>query len=419
MKAEILSTLAGATLLLSLVLLLILALRNHVRHALGPIAAYRLWLLLPAVMLANVLPEWTPAPDAPLATLATVQVIAAAARAQLPVPAADGQTLLLWVWMIGALLMLLLFCWQQARFVRSLGHLHTLGSGIYRASTRGGAPALIGAVAPRIIVPDGFEQDYTQQQQELILLHERTHLRRGDAQVNALVALLRGVFWFNPLFHYAAVRMRIDQELACDALVLRQRPDARRPYAEAMLSTQLADTGLPVGCQWQSSHPLKERIHMMNQPALGTTRRRLGNLLLAALIGASATIAWASQSNPPAPTLSLDRDAELIDGTPPKYPLSALRDNVTGKVLLQIGIDANGKPVTVNIVQSEPPGVFDAVASAAASAWTFKPAMHDGVAIATQVLMPITFDTHEGAPTSVDAPKMDPLDIMQVLPVNE
>jgi len=30
-----------------------------------------------------------------------------------------------------------------------------------------------------------------------------------------------------------------------------------RHYAEAILNSQLADIGLPVGCQWQSSHPMQ------------------------------------------------------------------------------------------------------------------------------------------------------------------
>ena len=37
----------------------------------------------------------------------------------------------------------------------------------------------------------------------LIVLHERTHLRRGDAWVNAAVAVWRCLFWFNPLFALA------------------------------------------------------------------------------------------------------------------------------------------------------------------------------------------------------------------------
>lgn len=182
MKAEVLSMLAGATLALSLAVLLVLGLRSTVRRMLGPVTAYRLWLLVPAVMLATCLPGWMPATDAAGSTMTTVRVIAAAARTQVPMPDAGWQALLLAVWAMGVGLTLTMFFWQQARFVRSLGRLQIIDAGVYRASASQGGPALIGALAPRIILPAGFEQDYTRQQQELILLHERTHLRRGDAR---------------------------------------------------------------------------------------------------------------------------------------------------------------------------------------------------------------------------------------------
>ena len=73
------------------------------------------------------------------------------------------------------------------------------------------------------------------------------------------------MFWFNPLVHLAAARFRFDQELACDAAVIARHPDSRRRYGAAMLKTQRAEFGLPMGCHWQSSHPLKERVAMLKQ----------------------------------------------------------------------------------------------------------------------------------------------------------
>jgi TonB family protein len=62
-----------------------------------------------------------------------------------------------------------------------------------------------------------------------------------------------------------------------------------------MLNTQLADLGLPVGCYWQSSHPLKWRIAMLKHPSPGPGRLLLGASL--ALIGCSVSAfsAWAAQ----------------------------------------------------------------------------------------------------------------------------
>src|SRR4029077_12446784 len=166
-------------------------------------------------------------------------------------------------------------------------------SDVLRAESTCGCPALVGAIRPRIVLPADFEQRYDGRERELILAHERTHRARGDAQANALAALLRCVFWFNPLVYFAASRFRFDQELACDAAVISRFPEARRSYADAMLKTQLAVLGLPVGCHWQSSHPLKERIAMLKKPLPGRTRAALGAGIAVALTISGTYSAWA------------------------------------------------------------------------------------------------------------------------------
>jgi len=107
------------------------------------------------------------------------------------------------------------------------------------------------------------------------------------------------VFWFNPLIYWAISRLRADQELACDAQVLARHAGARRSYANALLKTQLAtESGwrMPVGCHWQSSHSLKERIVMLKRPLPGVSRRVLGIAGIAALIGTGSYAAWAAQT---------------------------------------------------------------------------------------------------------------------------
>jgi bla regulator protein blaR1 len=413
MKAELLTTLAEMTLAMSVMLLIVLGARRLLRRSLGSVVTYRLWALAPVAMLASLLPPWAPLSEATFSqtTLATVKVVSQAAQAQF---AATGtQAGLLIAWALGAALMALWLVAQQYRFVRSLGRLQVQSDGVYRASAQGSVPVLLGALTPRIVVPAEFETRYSPEQRELILLHERIHLRHGDAQINALAAVLRCLFWFNPLLHFAATRMRIDQELACDAMVLRQKPKARRCYAEAMLNTQLADTGLPVGCQWQSSHPLKERIQMMNYPTPDKMRRRIGSLMLATLIGTTAAVAWATQS-PTTHAGGADREPSFSQVTPPKYPEQAIRDGIGGSVLLEIGIDADGLPSTINVVASQPPGVFDAAASAAAAKWTFEPALKGGVAIAAQVRVPVTFSTDENEVPAVTESAKTTLDTLQV-----
>jgi hypothetical protein len=104
-------------------------------------------------------------------------------------------------------------------------------------------------------LPEDFRERYTRGEQRLVLAHEIAHLRRGDIHAQATATALRCLLWFNPLVHYAAGLFRFDQELACDATVLERFPRGRGRYGSAMLKTQLAGFGLPVGCHWRSSHP--------------------------------------------------------------------------------------------------------------------------------------------------------------------
>ena len=126
--------------------------------------------------------------------------------------------------------------------------------------------------------------------------HERSHIVRGDLQINALVAGLRSLFWFNPLLHHASRHFRHDQELACDQRVIARHPHGRRAYGEAMFKTQLAaQQPLPLGCHWGYSHPLKERIAMLKQPVPTYARWIGGSALVLTLAVGVGFAAWSAQ----------------------------------------------------------------------------------------------------------------------------
>lgn len=307
MIADVLRTLALSTLASSVSIALILLLRNLLRQRFGAQAAYAVWVLLPLAATVVLLPV-------PVASVgSSMRFVDASPMAvqTLPLAVAPASSIdpLPWlgaVWLLGVVVCAALFVRQQRRFVRALGNLASSADRTFRAQTTAGCPALVGAWQPRIVLPADFEQRYAAGERELILAHERAHMARCDAQLNALAAALRCLNWFNPLFHFAASRFRFDQELACDASVISRFPEARRPYADAMLKTQLADLGLPAGCHWQSSHPLKERIAMLKKPLPGRARRWLGSVSVAVIVAVASFAVWAVQ---PAQLSVTDADA--------------------------------------------------------------------------------------------------------------
>ena len=302
MASELLQLLLLLALASSLGMVAALAIRRLMRHLFGAGASYALWLLVPIAMLSVLLPRVhatiSPAPVGllPMTTLPLAHALDRSMHSLAAAASAPIDTVLwtLGVWGAGAAICAWYLLGVQRAFVKSLGTVSGLRC-VRRAERSVGCPALIGVLRPKVILPADFKLRYTPLERLLILSHERTHLRRGDACWNALVALLRCLFWFNPLTHVAARYFRFDQELACDAAVLQGRRGARRPYANAMLKTQLAEGALPIGCHWRSAQDLKVRLRMVSRRAPNRSQRRFGAALTTLLAVVVAYTAWAAK----------------------------------------------------------------------------------------------------------------------------
>ncbi|MDE2407789.1 MAG: TonB family protein [Xanthomonadaceae bacterium] len=292
---ELLQGLIEAIVAGSAAIVLVLVLRKPMRKAFGAQVAYALWLLPPLAILATLLPAATVAVERMPATSALVLPAGVAAAAAPVLPAIDIATGLLALWVVGALVGAGWLWRAQAAFRRGLGMLLPHGDVLCAQTASAGLPATLGLWRPRIVLPSDFEERFDPAQRALVLAHERRHVARRDSWANAAAALLRCLFWFNPLFHLAAARMRHDQELACDADVLAAHPQQRRRYGDALLNVQLALQTAPLGCHFGFGHPLKERIMLLNRERPALRMRRAGMALLALAAGATAWSVWATQ----------------------------------------------------------------------------------------------------------------------------
>jgi bla regulator protein blaR1 len=299
MSSSALHSLIIATAASSIAIVLVGLLRKPLRYAVGARAAYWQWLLVPAGVLAALLPapvhsvrmmaDSLPSPMSAAFSRVLVSVGATGAS--------DHYATGLAIWLLGASGMLLWLVRRQAVFVRSLGKLRPDPGGICRSSAIV-APLLVGVWRARIVVPMDFESRYSAEERSLMLAHERAHLVRRDAAINLFATVCLCFAWFNPLMYWAMGRLRFDQELACDALVVGGSKTGRRLYADALLKTQLANDAvwrMPVGCHWQSTHPLKERVAMLKYPSPGIARRLGGIGFSVALTILGSYAAWATQ----------------------------------------------------------------------------------------------------------------------------
>lgn len=272
--------------------MLVLLLRLPLRRYAGAEIAYRAWLILPLAMLAVLLPHRTYQDSFKPLVIPVAQLTGVVQAIELPA-GRNWSGLILLLWASGSFVMLAWFVVQHRRFLQDMGEL-TRHEDFYLARSTNAGPALTGLLRTRIVVPGDFFQRYTVEEQVLIIAHEKIHRHRGDLLANTLFALLQCLFWFNPIVHLAVRYFRFDQELACDARVIVQHPQARRTYAEAMLKTQLYFTPSAIACHWQSQHPLKERIMHLRQTRPSLLQRASAYLLLLAVGGLSAYSAWAA-----------------------------------------------------------------------------------------------------------------------------
>src|SRR5690606_5020975 len=108
------------TLALTGALLAVLLLRPLVRRSFGAAAAYGLWALVPASLVAVLLPA-AAEPVLPALVRVTPMVAMPAAAAPATAVAADPLLWLPWLWAAGALGVLAWLLGQQRRFLAGLG----------------------------------------------------------------------------------------------------------------------------------------------------------------------------------------------------------------------------------------------------------------------------------------------------------
>lgn len=291
------------------------------RH-LSPRWRYALWLPVLVVLLMPVLPEsrWSAASvftfDVPVVDMPPVSVVENAAPVSMPAPSGlpveharpiDWPRVRIIIWAVGSLLVLLT---GLISFTRTLTRARrtreaisdelatridevTLEVGLKQKprllmSPRIQSPAVTGLLRPLLLLPPGFDRDFTAEEKRLILHHELMHLKRGDLPLNTLLCVLMALHWFNPLLWLAFLKVRADREAACDAQVLENAtPQRRSAYGHALLKIESTFAPLRLSLGFigilQRHASLRARIRSIAAPA--RTRPFTGLLTTFCMLG--------------------------------------------------------------------------------------------------------------------------------------
>ncbi|HEV2130395.1 MAG TPA: M56 family metallopeptidase [Longimicrobiaceae bacterium] len=137
------------------------------------------------------------------------------------------------------------------------------GVGVRVAPTSG--PAVVGLLRPEIVVPEWL-LDAPPEEQRLVVLHEREHLRSRDSLVLAVGCLSVILLPWNPVAWWMLLRLRLAVELDCDTRVLRAgvRPQA---YGALLIDMAGRRAGLPLGMAAFAGSPstLERRLLTMTR----------------------------------------------------------------------------------------------------------------------------------------------------------
>lgn len=103
------------------------------------------------------------------------------------------------------------------------------------------SPFVSGWIRPRIYLPSALAE----KEQGYIILHEQTHIKRGDHFAKGLFFLALSLHWFNPLVWAAFVLFTKDMEMSCDEAVIQKVSAAvRSDYCTSLLNLASGRRGI-------------------------------------------------------------------------------------------------------------------------------------------------------------------------------
>lgn len=195
-----------------------------------------------------------------------------------PAKSTDWYSIVFVVWLLGAIGFLGWLIFVKLRYYESLQHLMAGGPReVYELYDRcckelgvkplplwivnkSMSPGIAFFGEPVLLVPLSLCGD--ESRLRFALLHELTHKKRGDHYMTLLLNILRAVYWFDPVVHFAFSELRADMESACDSDVLAYiGHEQKRGYLTVILDMFSYDTEPILGMsQIRSKRMAKRRM---------------------------------------------------------------------------------------------------------------------------------------------------------------
>jgi hypothetical protein len=137
---------------------------------------------------------------------------------------------------------------------------------------------------PSVLLPSRA-RNWSDDKLQAVLVHELAHVKRHDWLLQVVAQAAEALYWFNPLVWYAARRMRIERERACDDLVLMHGSRASE-YAAHLLDIARSMKARPFTPAAGLAVARKSQLSRRLLDVLDATRRR------AAVSPGLAAVVW-------------------------------------------------------------------------------------------------------------------------------
>lgn len=209
-------------------------------------------------------------------------------------------------------------------------------------STEIGSPATVGWRRPLILLPVDW-RSWTFDERRAVLAHELAHIYRRDYLAWVAALAVRSLHFYHPVIHWLVGRLRLQQELAADALAM-PLAGGRHSYLMTLARMTLDyDRRLagPARAFLPSPGTLFRRIEMLSNDSLDRADRRnfsrRARRLTIALLSASALVIVAfrgpeleraSAEPPPQPRFQINTW---------QYPLEGIASEVQSAVAMRPG----------------------------------------------------------------------------------
>jgi len=310
------------------------------------------------------------------------------------------------------------------------------------------SPMTWGVLRPTVVLP-ATAHAWPNERRRVVLAHELAHVKRKDGLAQIFAQLVCSTYWFNPLVWFAAHRIRLERERACDDQVLRLGTTAS-DYADHLIQIlrglrsqqtfSLAAVSMAQRSQLETrlvsildSRTSRRKLSKTGLALLATVAAVITISLAAIGIAASAPLPPVSIVNiritpdpPPQPATkpparpqrtrigngdvagSTVIPPRVIESKPPIYTDEATLARIEGTVTLEAAVDVRGGIKILRVVNGLGYGL-DERAIGAALDWKFEPGTRNGVPVDTIMQLDVEF--------KLPPPKIDSKDGSEVLKV--